>query len=162
MSRRRFIDSDGDLPFQVLFERRVMSIMQAKAQSLWFTRESGGQLFGRIESGNFVVSEVTGLQRTDVRSRTSFTMDVAAANVEIVERFKRGLHFFGDWHTHPEDDPKPSQTDLKNAARLFQAANGRPCFIMVIVGRKNTYVGVHNAKSIARLAEIRPPRNRWL
>lgn len=140
-----------------------MSIMRNKMQTLWFTPESGGQMFGKVEDGNIIVTEVTLPRAKDKRTRTSFLLDVPSANVEVVEHFARGLHYLGDWHTHPQDEPEPSQEDRQNASRLFKAAAGRPCLVMAIVGRNRTYVGVHNATKMITLTEVKQRRrNRWL
>jgi integrative and conjugative element protein (TIGR02256 family) len=162
MRRRRFQDATGRLPFLVLFGWRAFGIMQSRIQTLPLTRESGGQMFGVVENGNIIVTEVTGLRKKDVRTRTSLTIDIPSANAEIAEHFERGLHYLGDWHTHPQDVPEPSQTDRENAGRLFKAAANRPCLVMAIVARNRTYVGVHNAKTMIPLTEVHPPRNRWL
>lgn len=139
-----------------------MSIMRNKMQSLWLTSESGGQMFGKVEDGNIIVTEVTLPRAKDQRTRTSFILDVPSANAEVAQYFARGLHYLGDWHTHPQDEPEPSQEDRQNANRLFKAAAGRPCLVMAIVGRSRTYVGVHNSTKIIPLIEVQQRRRNRL
>jgi integrative and conjugative element protein (TIGR02256 family) len=112
-------------------------------------------MFGRIEGYRVVVTEATEPNPKDKRTRTSFVLDVATANQEIAERFRQGLQYLGDWHTHPEARPKPSSEDRTNAGRMFKTTFGRPWFLMIIVGRYETWVGVYNQHSIVRLAEVR-------
>jgi integrative and conjugative element protein (TIGR02256 family) len=160
MGRVRF--QHNSLPYQVAFEHRAWNWIQKRIQVLPWSHESGGQLFGKIDGWNVVVSEATGPNKKDRHSRVSFVFDVPSANREIVDRFSRGLHYLGDWHTHPETVPQPSLQDRQNAGRVFNAANGRPFFIMVIAGSSKTYVGLYNAKHIVRLDQIVRPRSRWL
>jgi integrative and conjugative element protein (TIGR02256 family) len=160
MGRMRF--QHNDLPSLVTFESPTWSKIQNRVQLLPWTPESGGQMFGKIDGWNIVVSEVTGPRRKDVRSRTSFVFDVESANAEIADRFARGSHYLGDWHTHPESSPQPSSQDKQNAARMFKTAGSRPFFLMVIAGGNDSYVALHTAKTFVRLAKIYPSRNRWL
>ena len=70
-------------------------------------------------------------------SRFSFRPNRAAEQREIDNRHKKGLHFVGDWHTHPEDIPQPSHLDISSmqetVAKSIHSLNG---FLMVIVGTK--------------------------
>jgi integrative and conjugative element protein (TIGR02256 family) len=160
MSRIQF--QHNDLPYLVVFEASAWTNIQNRVQLLPWTPESGGQMFGKIDGWKIIVSEATGPHRKDVRSRTSFVFDVDSANAEIAERFKNGLHYLGDWHTHPESSPQPSTQDRQNAGRMFKNAAGRPFFLMVIAGTGKSYVGLHNAKTFVRLSRLYRPRNRWL
>ena len=106
--------------------------------------EAGGQLFARFDGSEIVIVEATGPRRRDRRSRTSYVPDRRAEQKEIEERHGRGLHFVGDWHTHPEARPTPSETDVRNIADCFKrsthALNG---FILIVVGRANAPGGLH-------------------
>ena len=73
--------------------------------------EAGGQLFARITRYEIFVEEATGPRPTDRRGRTHYTPDRQAERKEIRERFALGLHYVGDWHTHPESVPAPSPID---------------------------------------------------
>jgi proteasome lid subunit RPN8/RPN11 len=47
----------------------------------------------------------------------------------------KGLHFIGDWHTHPEGIPRVSPSDLHSIRRAFEQSkhhlNG---FVLLIAG----------------------------
>ena len=152
MRKRRF--EDMRLPYQVVFEPAPFRTIRRYVQTMPWTKEAGGQMFGRIEDSRIIVTDVTKPSAKDRRTRTSFILDVATANAQVTERFSRGLHYLGDWHTHPEDQPEPSLADRQNAGRMFQAAGERPCLLMVIAGRSATWVGIYNAKTILRLSEV--------
>lgn len=152
--RKRYFQ-DPRLPFQVIFEPKALRAIRKHVQILPWSREGGGQMFGRIDGYRVVVSEVTEPNPKDKRTRTSFVLDVATANQQIADRFRQGLQYLGDWHTHPEARPKPSLEDRQNASRMFKTASGRPWFLMVIAGRDETWIGLHNEKSIVRLAEVK-------
>jgi integrative and conjugative element protein (TIGR02256 family) len=106
--------------------------------------EAGGQLFGTVTGRKISILEATGPRRTDYRSRYSYIPDRKAEQREIDKRFNPGLHFLGDWHTHPESFPTPSGTDLTNmrecVKRSKRAVSG---FLLLIVGTAPMPKGLH-------------------
>ncbi|WP_282059489.1 Mov34/MPN/PAD-1 family protein [Roseobacter litoralis] len=69
---------------------------------------------------------------------------------------KSGLHYFGDWHTHPQSVPTPSGTDLSSMADLFSRSKHELiAFLMVIVGTEGfpdgLHVSVHEANAWSKL-----------
>ena len=105
-------------------------------QKRWYQREAGGQLFARLSLSRIVIGEATGPRRTDRRTRTSYVPDRAAEQREINSRHADGLHYVGDWHTHPEMVPRPSGLDIASISdsvrKSTHALNG---FLLVIVGQ---------------------------
>lgn len=106
--------------------------------------EAGGQLFGRIHDKTITIDEATGPRRSDLRFRYSYIPDRKAEQREIDDRFPSGLHFIGDWHTHPEPMPHPSGTDLNNMRECVKksrrAVSG---FLLFIVGTASLPSGLH-------------------
>jgi integrative and conjugative element protein (TIGR02256 family) len=119
--------------------------------------EAGGQLFARLDGHRVVVEEATGPRGTDRRTRASYLPDRAAEQKEIVERHACGLHYVGEWHTHPDSVPEPSHRDRDSmaecVARSEHALNG---FLLVIVGQADApaglHVAVHDEQGCHRLA----------
>ncbi len=105
-------------------------------QRRWYQREAGGQLFARLSLSRVFVEEATGPRRTDRRTRTSYVPDRAAEQREIDSRHADGLHYVGDWHTHPEPVPGLSGLDIasisESVRRSTHALNG---FLLLIVGQ---------------------------
>lgn len=128
-------------------------------QLKWWQAESGGQLFARIEWPEIVIVEATGPRATDRRTRTSYLPDRNAEKREIVERHNRGLHFVGDWHTHPTLLPQPSGQDLVSMAECFaRSTHNLNGFLMVIVGRgmppDALHVSIHDGTEHHRLIAL--------
>lgn len=98
--------------------------------------EAGGQLFATVQGGIINVVKATGPRRTDKRSRFSFIADGWAHQREIKALHKQGLHFVGDWHTHPEMHPSPSPLDHDSMLEMFrESKHDLASFLMVIVGQ---------------------------
>lgn len=96
----------------ITFEDDVLDHMGAYRQTNCFRREAGGQLFAKVTSHAWVVCVATGPRKSDFRSRFGYRPHRAAEQEEIDRFFKQGLHFVGDWHTHPQAKPSPSDTDI--------------------------------------------------
>src|SRR5262249_41800499 len=122
-------------------------------------REAGGQLFARLALPEIVIVDVTGPRRSDWRARHSYQPNRRVEQREIAERHSLGLHFIGDWHTHPEDLPMPSPRDEESMREMFtescHALNG---FVLAIVGRlpfpEGLAVWLYNGQAKMRLVDM--------
>lgn len=118
--------------------------------------EVGGQLFAAFEKYRVRIIHATGPRETDRRSRCAFFPDRRTENREIRERFGAGLHFIGDWHTHPEPHPTPSGVDLSSMRDCFRKSrHSLTHFVMIVVGQREGPVGLwvslHDAKHSFRM-----------
>jgi integrative and conjugative element protein (TIGR02256 family) len=77
--------------------------------------------------------------------------DHARKQEEIDTMHQHGLHFGGDWHTHPEPKPAPSASDtlgIRQAVRKSKHhLNG---FVLLIVGAESFPVGLFVSLYYAR------------
>ena len=67
-----------------------------------------------------------------------------------------GLHFVGDWHSHPENLPEPSFTDLASVRECFQQSlHDLKALLLVVVGRRagsaGLWVGLVTRHTVRRL-----------
>jgi integrative and conjugative element protein (TIGR02256 family) len=120
------------------------------------TPEAGGQLFGVVQGQCIQIKQATGPRCSDRRGRFSFIADRLAERREISALHKSGLHYFGDWHTHPQSIPTPSGTDISSMADLFaRSKHELNAFLMVIVGTAGfpdgLHVSLHEANAWSKL-----------
>lgn len=107
-------------------------------QTNWRRREAGGVLLGRhlLEGFDIVVDEVTVPQRSDKRSRYAFFR--SSDHQEVVMNRWAASHgtqtYLGLWHTHPESDPTPSTTDLRDWRRACRKDRyfGERLFFLIV------------------------------
>lgn len=120
---------------RLVFSSTVLEHFEKHQQLRWWQREAGGQLFARLALPDILVEEATGPRPSDWRTRYSYWPNRSAEQREIASRHARGMHFIGDWHTHPESAPTPSARDTASMHELVRksvhAFNG---FVLVIVG----------------------------
>jgi len=115
----------------------VLAHFETHKQLKWSAKEAGGQLFACLEDPFCIrIVEGTGPRSTDKRSTYNYLPDRAAEKVEIKERFDRGLHFVGDWHTHKQKLPQPSDTDTRSIRELVRHSNHDLAgFVLIVVGQ---------------------------
>jgi integrative and conjugative element protein (TIGR02256 family) len=99
--------------------------------------EAGGFLFGDIQSGVVTIQTVSTPNKADKRSRYGFSWNKDEANKTIQKNFNKGLHYLGDWHTHPCSQPTPSLDDIQAIRSTFlNSQHQLNYFIMLILGTK--------------------------
>ncbi len=135
--------------YKVVFAPTVLEHFHVSVQERYNAAEAGGQLFADLSNEIVRVVLATGPRKTDRRSRYFFQPDRRKENAEIKKQFKSGLHYIGDWHTHPQDIPIPSSIDVENIQDCFNNSRHQlVSFIMVIVGRNlfpdGLSVSLHN------------------
>lgn len=83
--------------------------------------ESGGVLVGERRGPHFVITDLTIPMPTDVRGHVSIRRS-PSGHVDFIERSvsesNGRLSYCGEWHTHPQRHPSPSQTDINTWIRL--------------------------------------------
>lgn len=130
---------------QVLaFQPGVIAHVMAHRQIHWWQSEAGGQLFARFTDNQILVSEATGPRPGDRRTRWSYRPDARAEQREIDQMHALGLHYIGDWHTHPQAEPVPSLPDFESIAECVRKSthnlNG---FVLMVVGQAAAPIGLN-------------------
>ncbi len=118
--------------------------------------ESGGMLFAEIEKGIVKITLATEPTSADRRTRFGFWPSLSAQQKIINAEFKQGLHFVGEWHTHPEPYPTPSGTDLRSMADCYKRSKHQlRGLVMIIVGQGTgegaTWVSIHNETGYTKM-----------
>jgi integrative and conjugative element protein (TIGR02256 family) len=129
---RYLIGSSGQL---LVLTDNVVTHFRKHRQIFRLKAEAGGQLFARFVDPEIRIEVASGPRPADIRGRTYYWPNRRAEQKEIISNHKRGLHYVGDWHTHPSYQPAPSSTDLSNIKECFLKSRHRlRAFVMIIVG----------------------------
>ena len=118
--------------------------------------EKGGILLGQCyDNDSIVIKKASTPTKFDKSHRFNFFRDKRSAQLFIDYEFLNSngkTIYLGEWHTHPEDYPTPSGTDVKMIKNQFNKNSINEDFlIMVIVGRKSFYVCYFDGKRIIQL-----------
>lgn len=135
-----FQSEDG---VKIKVSKAPLQIMLSFRQMERGSHESGGVLLGRYlkDSLDVVVDFVTTPKENDSSTEVFFFKNKDEHQAVIDEKWEHSkgtCNYLGEWHTHPQDHPTPSSTDIKTWIRLVKETHfefGELYF--VIIGRKS-------------------------
>lgn len=132
------IPGDGSV---LRVEADVLTVFARNRQRhIWYT-EACGQLFARFDRENVTIARATGPHKGDRRGRFFCHPDRRVEQSEINEMFAEGLHYVGDWHTHPEPRPSPSCRDEDNMMEILAGARLEVRGLFLIIVGVNDFPG---------------------
>lgn len=140
----------------VLLTSEALHDLDRYAQTEAKSNEAGGQLFARFDPGVVVIRRCSPPHPDDRRSRFGFWPNRKREQREIREFYAQGLHYVGDWHTHPEPHPTPSASDLDSMRSVFmKSKHALVSFLMIIRGTgalpDGIWVSAHDSHKYCRL-----------
>ena len=63
--------------------------------------------------------------------------------------------YIGEWHTHPEQNPHPSQTDYASIIKSYASAQlSVPLLVMIIVGTEHIHFNVYDGSHFKEIEPI--------
>lgn len=129
---------------KVIFAVDVLQHMYAYAQTSFWSKEAGGQLFSDTPGlAEVNIALATGPYPQDKRSCWHFDLDVNRATNDRHNQFSLGLHPVGLWHTHSEAKPTPSTSDRITTQQYLEAFQGAmDSFLLVIIGNKGSPINL--------------------
>lgn len=122
---------------------RALEVFSTHVQSSISAPESGGLLLGTVHGQGMLISEATTPTRLDRQWRTLFERMPYGHRAIAKRRWRASsgtVRYLGEWHTHPEDHPNPSGTDLVEWRALAIGRTDERPVLAVIVGRKGLHV----------------------
>jgi integrative and conjugative element protein (TIGR02256 family) len=132
-----------DYADEIVFTHAALDHLRRHRQLGFFAKEAGGQLFGRRIAEGLEVVAATGPYKGDARTRTSYRSVPVAANRMIGTMRKKDLIYLGEWHTHPERHPQPSQSDHDAFVRLCaHSEHASATLILAIQGQTAVPMGL--------------------
>lgn len=80
--------------------------------------EIGGQLFCNFHEHGITIQKAT-VSEAENKSKHRFKSKLSSDQEQIYEMFSHGFHYIGDWHSHFEDNPSPSITDINTFKSIY-------------------------------------------
>ncbi|WP_027611815.1 Mov34/MPN/PAD-1 family protein [Pseudomonas sp. URIL14HWK12:I6] len=131
----------------VYFHQSVLDVFERHIQSDSGT-EAGGILLGHVRGKHLEVLEASEPTLQDRRLRYFFERMIHGHKGLADRRWRESnglVRYVGEWHTHPQDLPSPSGTDLCEWQILARNRSDRRPMLAVIVGRQNLHVELMQA-----------------
>ena len=134
----------GESKQRLVIDASVLNRFSEHQQHDGDSLEAGGQLFARFSDHEITITKVTGPRLADRRSRYLYLPNRREEQREIDEMHRKGLHFVGDWHTHPEAVPTPSSSDIRTIKEaVAKSRHHLHGFLMIVVGSADFPTGLH-------------------
>lgn len=138
--------------YSLILSPEVLKILDKHIQRKLYDPESGGIILGKIVSNNIQVDRLSVPTELDKCSRLNFERHRLSAQIIINYEYANSygqVSYLGEWHTHPEDHPSPSGTDIKMIKQQFtQNKINTDFLILLIQGRKSLFATILNKKGI--------------
>ncbi|UWS28927.1 CBASS system CD-NTase/cGAS isopeptidase Cap3 [Erwinia pyrifoliae] len=148
MNELVFIDNSDN---HVVIMSEVVQLLNSYRQTHYASTEAGGVLIGERRGQHIVITNISEPGPGDIRSRNQVERKGDHHQQKVDELFHQSdgfLVYLGEWHTHPEDFPQPSRTDIKSWMSGLKAMETK---VMLIMGRKGVWVGKKHGDNIASL-----------
>lgn len=141
----------------VVIAPEVLELLIRYRQSAPEDCEAGGILIGMIHGSHIEVTSATEPQLADKRTRTLFKRSEEGHQFILNERWEKSggtENYVGEWHTHPERNPKPSGIDLREWSRT-SIRMAEP-MIVIIGGLSSNYYAVIDDRECRSLHLVVP------
>lgn len=133
------------IPFKI--DNSVFETFKKYIQDDNKKEESGGVLIGKVYDNHIEILDCSEPTQFDKRSRYNFNRSFKSAQEFIDMKFESSQGkeiYLGEWHTHPENNPRPSGIDLKNFEKsLKNNILNSDTHFMIIIGITSIYIGVY-------------------
>ncbi|TKU68817.1 Mov34/MPN/PAD-1 family protein [Citrobacter sp. TBCS-14] len=141
--------------FQVLIHPKVCSVLDSFRQIDKTAPEAFGVLIGgrTLDNKQYKITEITEPKVGDHCSRTRFTLKDPEHQAIVDKHYVDSggeLAYLGTWHTHPEDFPNASLTDINDWKECAKRNLDRQLFF-VIVGLKKMALYYYDKRVLNRI-----------
>ncbi|WP_198361477.1 CBASS system CD-NTase/cGAS isopeptidase Cap3 [Halomonas sp. N3-2A] len=146
-----FTDSRGSL---LVILPTVLSRLLSYRQYNLSNNEAAGVLIGERRGSHLVVHQVSEPGKGDIRRRYFVDRRGPHHQAAVEDAFSRSsgrLQYLGEWHTHPEDVPSPSSTDLNSWKRYLIADEP---MVLLIVGKNEIWAAKKCTSTVIPLLKI--------
>ena len=135
-------------------DKKPIENMLSYAQDTIEKDEAGGVILGRFIKGsnNIVIDVNTEPMKGDIRTRTRFKRGKKKHQKiinEIWEESEGTCNYIGEWHTHPEENPSPSTTDIKSWTKILRNDIFSSKYLyFIIIGTKSIGIWEGNSENL--------------
>ncbi|MBV4537956.1 Mov34/MPN/PAD-1 family protein [Pseudomonas urmiensis] len=143
---------------KILVEAEPLQTMDKYRQDRADKAEAGGILLGYRRGPYLHVVQATAPQITDQRSRYRFDRAAHYHQKIAMERWRGSdstIDYLGEWHTHPEIKPSPSNIDIGEWSKVIKRQS-KPMMFLILGLSGDTWVGMSLGQQLIRYNIIWP------
>jgi integrative and conjugative element protein (TIGR02256 family) len=140
--------------YTLTLSAEALKILDSYIQRKLNDPESGGIILGKITAEDIQVQRLSVPTEIDKCSRAHFERHRLSAQIVINYEHANSygqVTYLGEWHTHPEDHPTPSGTDMKMIKQQFAQNKIHTEFLLLLIqGRKSLFAGIIDKEGSVR------------
>ncbi|PKP11478.1 MAG: hypothetical protein CVU08_12195 [Bacteroidetes bacterium HGW-Bacteroidetes-3] len=141
--------------YEIHFTEDVLLLMSKFKQTKHKQHEAGGILLGQVKENCIYITRISFPSNHDKSSRYSFWRNKNNAQAIIDYEFHNSNNrtiYLGEWHTHPEELPTPSNTDRRMIKDQFSKNMlNEPFLLQYIQGTKGYYLALLEPDNITEI-----------
>lgn len=146
--------------YQLEFSSEVQAILLKHRQLGMGDAEAGGIVLGHLFGDRISICRLSLPTELDKRSRTYFERHrISGQSIVEYEFFNSNgqINYFGEWHTHPEENPSPSHRDIKMIQEQFKLNTLNTDFIILLIqGHAQLFIAVLDESGITSVSVPHP------
>lgn len=122
--------------YNIVIADNVLAIFNRHIQYKGTCNESGGILLGQVKDKVIYILKASTPNEFDKSSRFSFVRSKSVAQIITNYEFENSegkTVYLGEWHTHPEKRPNPSNQDIKMIEGQFHLGILNEDFILLMI-----------------------------
>lgn len=126
-----------DLKSMILIEPSILVLIEKYRQNNWRATEAGGILMGYRRGDHIQIVSASQPHSEDKRSRFGFFRKAPSHQAIVTDFWKASnqtADYVGEWHTHPEQSPQPSQIDIVEWRKICGRGGGTKMMVFIIGG----------------------------
>lgn len=121
--------------------------------------EAGGILLGREYPGKYILIDAVSVPCSQDRAgRTWFERSCTVAQQLVNEAWEHSNGeriYLGEWHSHPEEHPRPSSRDRAMIRNMFRESKMEIDFLLlIIIGQATNWIGMETGRSLVKLSQV--------
>lgn len=132
--------------YLIAFHIEALGILDRFTQRNKNQPEAGGVIMGKLIGNEIQIMRLSVPTLFDKSSRYNFERHAHSAQIVIDYEFHNSngeMVYLGEWHTHPEPHPTPSNTDIGMIQRQYQNKGRNTDFLLLVIqGTASRYVGL--------------------
>jgi integrative and conjugative element protein (TIGR02256 family) len=137
---------------KILIEQSVLAEIESFQQTRHDSVEAGGILLGFRRGIHLHITEATTPYSNDIRGRFNFHRKDWLHQKIATEKWKSSnmlIDYLGEWHTHAEKTPSPSNIDYSEWKKIY--TKSRDAMVFIILGTSSTtWMGIsHESKLLS-------------
>ncbi len=138
--------------YRIVIHREALTVLGHFTQREKDQPEAGGIILGKIISDQINILKLSPPTELDKFDRTNFERHRLSAQIvidyEYINSYKE-MTYLGEWHTHPENHPTPSNSDRNMIIKQFSKNSIHTDFLILLIkGLKSLYVGICTTKGL--------------